>query len=190
MLRAGFIHKQADFYTLGAGARNGARIDRQEDQTVLRKAADDAGVGVLMASDLDAMVRVKTELLIAHQSRLFINIGGSQANLGDAEDVLRLSRGLVPASEADLAGNGVIARAMHNDIPVIHMLNIRSIANTAGIPYDSTPSGAAPIRMNPWWSVAGLCCLLLCCSATGAGGWSPPAQPASRWEIRSPSSVR
>ncbi len=155
LLRAGFIHKQADFYTLGAGDEMGHGLS-QEDQTVLRQAADEAGVGILIAADLDAMVTLKTELLIAHQPRLFINIGGSQANLGDAEDVLRLSRGLVPASEADLAGNGVIARAMHNDIPVIHMLNIRSIANTVGIPYDSTPSGAAPIRMNPRWSVTGL----------------------------------
>jgi len=155
LLRAGFIHKQADFYTLGGGAEMGRGL-APEDEAILRQAANAAGVGILNAADLEAMVRLKTELLVAYQARLFISIGGSQANLGDAEEVLRLSRGRVPAAEADRAGNGVIARAMQNGTPVIHMLNIRSIANTVGIPYDSKPSGAAPIRANPWWSAAGL----------------------------------
>ncbi len=153
--RAGFIHKQADFYTLGAGAEMGHGLS-PEGEAVLHQAAEKAGIGLLLADDLQAMIALKTELLTAHQARLFINIGGSQANLGDAEEVLRLSRGLVPSSEANRAGNGVIAHAMRNDIPVIHMLNIRSIANTAGIPYDSAPSGAAPIRVNTGWSAAGL----------------------------------
>ncbi|MCW8927051.1 MAG: poly-gamma-glutamate system protein, partial [Xanthomonadales bacterium] len=155
LLRAGFIHKQADFYTLGAGAEMGHGLTPQ-DQALLRQAANQAGVGILNAPDLKAMVGLKTELLIAHQPRLFISIGGSQANLGDEEEVLRLSRGPVPASEADRAGNGVIAQAMRDGIPVIHMLNIRSIANTVGIPYDRAPSRAAPIRANPWWSATGL----------------------------------
>lgn len=155
LLRAGFIDKRADFYTLGSGAEMGHGLTPQ-DEAQLRQAANQAGVGILNAADLEAMIRLKSELLVAHQARLFISIGGSHANLGDAEDILRLSRGLVPASEAERAGSGVIARAMQNGIPVIHMLNIRSIANTVGIPYDSKPSGAAPIRANPWWSAAGL----------------------------------
>jgi hypothetical protein len=36
------------------------------------------------------------------------------------------------------------------------MLNIRGIANAVGIPYDATPSRAAPVRIGPWWSAAGL----------------------------------
>lgn len=153
--QAGFIHTQTDFYTLGAGAEMGHGLNAQGER-LLRDAADEAAAGVLFASDLAAMVTLKTDLLMAHQARALISIGGSQANLGDAEEVLRLARGMVPSSEADRAGNGVIANALDKGIPVIHMLNIRSIANAAGIPYDAKPSGAAPIRVNPGWSAAGL----------------------------------
>ena len=158
--RTGFIASKADFYTLGAGAEMGHGLT-PENIVLLRKASDQAGVGVLRTDGLQAMVRVKTELLAAHQARLFINIGGAQANLGDDDEILRLSRGPVPASEASRAGNGVIAYALQSGIPVIHMLDIRSIAAMTGIPYDAEPRPAAPVRANPWWSAGGFVLFLV-----------------------------
>jgi len=158
--RGGFIARKADFYTLGAGAEMGHGL-APENIVLLRKAADHAGIGVLRANDLKAMIKVKTELLTAHQSRLFINIGGAQANLGDDDEILRLSRGLVRPNEADRAGNGVIAHALQHGIPVVHMLNIRSISAMTGIPYDTEPRPVAPVRANPWWSAGGLVLFLI-----------------------------
>jgi poly-gamma-glutamate system protein len=155
MRKGGFIMSRSDFYTLGGGAELGHGMD-EENITLLQSAADTAGVGVLTAPGLAEMVTLKSELLTSHQARLLVNIGGAQANLGDDEEILRLSPGPVPATEKDRAGNGVIAYAMQRDIPVIHMLNIRGIANAAGIPYDAKPSRAAPVRIGMWWSAAGL----------------------------------
>jgi poly-gamma-glutamate system protein len=158
--RGGFITNTADFYTLGGGAELGHGMGA-ENIALLHDAAGSAGVGVLTAPGLAEMVTLKSELLAAHHARLLVNIGGSQANLGDDDEILRLSRGLVPSSERNQAGNGVIAYAMQNDIPVIHMLNIRGIANAVGIPYDAAPSRAAPLRIGPWWSAAGLLIFLI-----------------------------
>jgi poly-gamma-glutamate system protein len=102
------------------------------------------------------MITRKTDLLEEYQPRLFVNIGGSQTNLGNAEEVLRLSPGLVPANQADRAGNGMIGVAMRKIIPVIHMLNVKSISNRVGIPYDSPPRKLAPARVSAWWSVFGV----------------------------------
>lgn len=153
--RSGFVRKRADYYTLGAGAELGHGLS-PEGETLLRRAAKDAGVELLSAADLEEMVARKTELLDKHQSRLLVNIGGSQANLGDSEDILRLTPGMVPAGRSGLAGNGVISAAMHNGIPVIHMLNLKSISSRVGIPYDSPPRNMAPAQVSPWWSGAGL----------------------------------
>jgi poly-gamma-glutamate system protein len=153
--RNGFIQKRADYYTLGGGAELGHGMDA-ENVAMLREAAAQTGIGLLSASDLEEMVARKSELLLEYRPRLFINIGGSQANLGSAEEVLGLSRGLVPVSEAGRAGNGVIAVAMSDGIPVIHMLNMKALSSKHGIPYDSPPSQLAPIQMNWWWPVAGL----------------------------------
>jgi len=153
--RNGFIRKRADYYTLGGGAELGHGLS-PEGEALLRQAAANAGVELLTAANLEEMIALKTELLEKHQPRLFINIGGSQANLGDAEEILRLSPGLVPISEASLAGNGVIGAAMRDDIPVIHMLNLKSISNRVGIPYDGRPREMAPAQASRWWSGIGI----------------------------------
>ncbi len=92
----GFIRKRADYYTLGGGAELGHGL-APEGEALLRTAAKDAGVELLTAANLEEMIMRKAELLEGFQAKVLINIGGSQANLGDAEEVLRLQPGLVPA---------------------------------------------------------------------------------------------
>jgi poly-gamma-glutamate system protein len=127
-----------------------------EGEALLLKVANDAGVELLTAVDLEGMIERKTDLLEAFKPRLFISVGGSQSNLGSSLDVLQLHTGLVPASEASIAGNGVIGFAMQNDIPVIHMLNFKSISERAGIPYDSIPRKMGPTQSSIGWSVPGV----------------------------------
>jgi len=151
----GFIHKRADFYTLGGGAELGHGLS-PEGQALLREAAAASGVKVLEGADLQQMIALKMDLLKAFKPILLINIGGSQANLGDAGQVLRLTPGLVPAGEADTAGNGVIGLAMRDGVRVVHMLNIRGIADRYGIAYDEAPWKSAPRSGNIAWPALGL----------------------------------
>ena len=152
---SGFIRTRADYYTLGAGAEMGHGMS-PEGEALLRKAAKESGVDLLTAGNLQEMIALKAQLMDRFQPRVLINIGGSQANLGDAEEVLRLPPGPVSEAYADKAGNGVIALAMHGKIPVIHMLNIRTLSDRVGIPYDTLPRKTAPARAGFWWSAAGL----------------------------------
>ncbi len=70
-----------------------------------------------------------------------------------------------------MSGNGVIGFAMQNDIPVIHMLNIKSISERVGIPYDSKPSKMGPGQVGIVWSLLGLALFIIILLLTGAGGW-------------------
>ena len=153
--RNGFISKRADYYTLGGGAELGHGLPPEGD-ALLRKAASDAGVELLTADNLEEIISRKMELLEEFQPRVLVSIGGSQANLGSAEEVLRLQTGLIPVHQAAQAGNGVIGAAMRDGTPVIHMLNIKSISNRVGIPYDSRPRKTGPARASTAWSLAGL----------------------------------
>jgi poly-gamma-glutamate system protein len=153
--RSGFIRKRADYYTLGGGAELGHGL-APEGEALLRKAASEAGVELLTAANLADMITRKTDLLVAHGARLLISIGGSQANLGDALEVLKLEPGVLTADNMANVGNGVIGAAAQQDIPVIHMLNIKSLGNMTGIPYDSPPRLAAPTRVSKWWSAIGV----------------------------------
>lgn len=158
--RSGFIRKRADYYTLGGGAELGHGL-APEGEALLRKAATQAGVELLTAANLADMITRKTDLLVAHGSRLLVSIGGSQANLGDALEVLQLEPGLFTADKIEKAGNGVIGATVQRDIPVIHMLNIKSLGNMTGIPYDSPPRLAAPTRVSKWWAGIGVALFLL-----------------------------
>jgi len=151
----GFIRKRADFYTLGGGAELGHGL-APEGMALLRNAARDNGVELLDAGGLQQMIALKMDLLEASGARLLVNIGGSQANLGDAEEVLRLTPGPVPAGDAGTAGNGVIGLAMRGGVRVIHMLNIHAIAGRYGIPYDAPPRKTAPHGIGLVWPAAGL----------------------------------
>ncbi len=153
--RSGFLRHRADYYTLGGDGELGHGFS-PEGEALLRAAAKDAGVEMLTTGNLEEMITLKSELLEKHQARLFVSIGGSHANLGNALEVLRLQTGLVPPTDVELAGNGVIGTAMRKNIPVLHMLNIRSVSSMVGIPYDSQAREMAPARVSKWWSVAGI----------------------------------
>lgn len=153
--RGGFIRHQSDYYTLGGDGELGHGFS-PEGEALLRTAAKDAGVELLTTGSLEEMIDLKSELLDRHQPRLFVSIGGSHANLGNALEVLKLQTGMVPSTDVEIAGNGVIGTSMRKNIPVIHMLNIRALSSMVGIPYDSQPREMAPARVSKWWSVAGV----------------------------------
>ncbi|MCP4045958.1 MAG: poly-gamma-glutamate system protein [Gammaproteobacteria bacterium] len=153
--RGGFIRHRADYYTLGGDGESGLDL-APEAASLLRAAANTAGVELLTTGKLEDMVARKSELLEQHQSRLLLSIGGSHANLGDAPEVLRMQTGLILPGNDEFTGNGVIGVALRGDIPVIHMLNIRSLSALAGIPYDRQPRKMAPAKVSAWWSGIGV----------------------------------
>lgn len=153
--RSGFISKRADYYTMGGDEELGNGMS-PEGQALLRKSALDAGVELLVAASLEEMVALKSELLERGHAKLLINIGGSHANMGGDPEVLKLQPGLNAADGSGKAGNGVIAYALGQGIPVLHMLSIRTLGGKVGIPYDSEPRKKAPVTVSAWWSLAGV----------------------------------
>lgn len=153
--RRGFISKRADYYTMGGDEELGNGMS-PEGQALLRKAAGDAGVELLAAANLEEMVALKSKLLQRGQAKLLVNIGGSHANLGDDPAILKLQPGLNSGSGSGKEGNGVIGFALGQGIPVLHMLNIKTLGGKAGVPYDSEPRQKAPVEVSPWWSLAGV----------------------------------
>jgi poly-gamma-glutamate system protein len=153
--RGGFMLTKADYYTLGGGDELGHGLS-PEGLGLLKNAAEVAGVELLSANSLQEMIALKAGLLRDHGAQLFVNIGGSHANLGDAETVLKLTPGLLAGNDLDNAGNGVIGAAVDMNIRVIHMLNIKSVSQSVGIPYDSTPRESGPVRVHAGWSATGI----------------------------------
>jgi poly-gamma-glutamate system protein len=72
--------------------------------------------------------------------KAFVNIGGSWANIGTNAEVLKLKPGLVGDIFIPPPGErGVLQAMAAGKIPVIHLLNIRGLAERYGLPWDPNP---------------------------------------------------
>jgi poly-gamma-glutamate system protein len=68
---------------------------------------------------------------------LYVNIGGSQASMGEGSAVLELSSGFIEARSFDLGANrGVMARMMEEGVPVLSLLNVKDLGLRWGIAVD------------------------------------------------------
>ena len=68
---------------------------------------------------------------------IFVNAGGATANIGTSQSVLRMKPGVIrSASIPDVDQQGVIHKALLNDIPVIHLLFIKGLVLEYGLPWD------------------------------------------------------
>ncbi|KIX10736.1 poly-gamma-glutamate system protein [Dethiosulfatarculus sandiegensis] len=152
---AGFITKKSDYYTLGGGSETGGGLSLNM-RVKLEKTAVNQGVELLVKPDLSQMIQAKVKLLTAFNPKLFINIGGSQANLGTDEVFLHLPPGFIPAGSKKNGGNGVLGRVLKKGLPVIHLLNLKRLSQKEGIPFDSRPRQQGPARIGSWLAWLGI----------------------------------
>lgn len=153
--RRGFIKKKTDFYTLGGGSEIGTTI-YPEGKLILENAISNTNIPLLTAENLKEMVEKKTLILREFEPKLFINIGGSHANLGDDDNNLKLPFGLILPEQVSSAGNGVLGNALRLKIPAIHVLNMKALSQRHNIPFDEKPTKQSPSTDNTLWFWLGL----------------------------------
>jgi poly-gamma-glutamate system protein len=103
-----------------------------------------SGVPLIYEEDIVKTIEKRVELYHRHANgekiKLFVNVGGASANIGECIHASRipngLSLGLKTCSHAD---RGVIFRMAERGIPIIHLLNIRGLAARYGLPIDPIP---------------------------------------------------
>ena len=135
----GFLQTLPLFYTLGGHNETGTDM-LAEGVDALTEAARLDGVELFRPARLADITARKLALLDRPgqpRAGLVVNIGGSEANLGTDEGVVSLHNGLLTGADAAAAGNGVIALALQRDFPVLHLLNLNSMADKVGITFSS-----------------------------------------------------
>jgi poly-gamma-glutamate system protein len=99
-----------------------------------------------MISDPDLSRNISKRMGLLRQEagegaiKAFINIGGSWANLGTDESVLKITPGLNLPRDIPLPERrGMIQEMAARGVPVIHCLFIRGLAREFGLPWDPSP---------------------------------------------------
>jgi hypothetical protein len=127
---------------------------------LLKRLADEENVPFLVPQNLEEAVAFKTEQLLGWKPKLFINVGGGEASLGNS-GVLIPSGLLLPEDAQSRAlgveaAGGVIAEALRAGIPVLHMLGVKKLAEENGIPWDAESFVKVKPAPRPAWVAAGL----------------------------------
>lgn len=136
--RGGFMSARPDFYTLGGGGEIGLGLPHEGVKALEESAAED-GVSLLRGGGLEEMIERKRELTLSFAPRLVISVGGSHTAFGD--EVVPPGGGLYLPEESGRVefGSGVLRDVLASGVPVLHLLDLRSLSSKAGIPYDGTP---------------------------------------------------
>ncbi len=161
LLRSGgFMSARPDFYTLGGGGEIGLGLPHEGVKALEESAAAD-GVALLIERGLEEMIERKGELILSFAPSLVISVGGSHTAFGG--EVVPPGGGLFLPEESKRVefGSGVLRDVLASGVPVLHLLDLRSLSSRWCIPYDGAPrprfTGAGRAA-----SVAGLLFYALC----------------------------
>ena len=106
---------------------------------MMETAAARNGVELYRPADLNEAIMTKTQILTEAGIDLVINIGGNQAALGTYPQASLIPTGyhfgLSPDNNPE---RGVLARIAEQNIPYIHLLNIRDLASRYDMPIGPT----------------------------------------------------
>ncbi len=124
--------------SLGGAGDAGLQFDPEVRARAIRD-VERSGLLLLMEQDLPSSVAGRMALYSDRVSA-FVNIGGTDTNLGRSPRVLGLPPGLVEAVRLPPAEErGVLYEMVLRGIPVIHLLHIRGLAMRYGLPWDPMP---------------------------------------------------
>ena len=94
--------------------------------------------------------------------KCFINVGGNDASFGDSSVMVHTDGGILTQLSEKDNSTGLVQLFLKNGIPVIHLLNIKSLAAEYGLPIDPVPLPAVgqggvyyQTHYETWIAVAG-----------------------------------
>lgn len=122
----------------GVGTMDGLLFDNTRD-TVLALARQSTAQ-LIDEPSLELSIRRRMELY-GDDVRLFVNVGGSGANIGSSMEYLNVKPGLSMKIDSipDSTTRGVLYEFASMRIPVVNLLNIKGIAADEGLAVDSVP---------------------------------------------------
>ncbi|MBQ7155998.1 MAG: poly-gamma-glutamate system protein [Synergistaceae bacterium] len=129
--KGGFVKTTPSLVTLGGTNENAGGMD-DEAKKILQGNVSDAEM--VKGLTLDELVALKSESIAG--CRLVVNIGGNASSMGTDSMSLNLPAGIVRPSDGFDGGNGLAGNALRAGVPVLHVLNLKGLAEKCGIDFE------------------------------------------------------
>ena len=123
--QTGNLRTKSLYYTPGGRGETGENYS-EDAMSLLEEASAASGIPFLKLSNLNEVILMKTEEIRKINPKLLILIGGSASMMGGSDDIL--PPGLIAPGALGGMGQGVARAALEDNIPVLHLLNVRELS--------------------------------------------------------------
>lgn len=148
LYEAGVFKDRSEAVSLGGVDDIGGEMDDAVVQELLSRFGKQ-GRRIIYQQDFSLNLKQRLEIYRSRGKSIscFVNVGGNLLSSGGNEDFTRLKTGLIRKGEYTrrVKGEGLIQVFLTNGIPVINLLNIKSLALEYGVPVDPYPMPAVGI---------------------------------------------
>jgi poly-gamma-glutamate system protein len=140
LLDQGIIHHCSSLVTFGGDQDNGSSL-WEGGGLIIRRAAERNGYSIFVPiSYEDALTRKWDFFRKGNHIKAFINVGGNHTSLGNCSHSTTFPTGLVKSVQPCFhSQRGLLMVFAEKNIPIIHLLNIRSLAVRNGMPVAPSP---------------------------------------------------
>lgn len=139
LVEQGLLSHKSDMFSIGGMEDLGKEMPPEMVDAIVARIQ---GYGYTWFYDEDLIHNVLTRYDIycgQGDVKCFINVGGNDASFGDSSVMVHTDGGILTQLSEKDNSTGLVQLFLKNGIPVIHLLNIKSLAAEYGLPIDPVP---------------------------------------------------
>lgn len=135
----GLLRHKSDYFSIGGMEDMGKEMPSEVVDTIVERIR---GYGYQWFVDDDLLHNVRTRYQMYRDFgdiKCFINVGGNDASFGDSSVMVHTDGGILTELSEKDQSTGLVQLFLKDGTPVIHLLNIKSLAAEYGLPLDPKP---------------------------------------------------
>ena len=135
----GLIRHHSDWFSIGGMEDMGKEMPYEVKYDIVQRIQ---GLGYAYFEDDDLLhnVRARYEMYRDYgEIKCFVNVGGNDASFGDSSVMVHTDGGVLTELSKKDRSVGLVQLFLKDGTPVIHLLNIKSLATEYGLPIDPVP---------------------------------------------------
>lgn len=135
----GLLSFRSDLFSIGGMEDVGKEMDKNLKDTIVSRVK---GYGYDLFYNEDLLENIRQRYDIYRQQgdvKCFINVGGNDASFGDSNIMVHTDGGILTELSEKDDSTGLVQLFLKDGIPVIHLLNMKSLATEYGLPIDPVP---------------------------------------------------
>lgn len=145
LLTQGLIQNHSQWFSLGGTGDIGKEMPEETKAAIVTRLTG-YGLEFLYYEDLNENLQVRKTIYqtaaAPDNPTCLINVGGNLLSFGEGSDMVSSQNGILLPEQlhrSQTKQNGLIPSFLAEGIPVIHLLNLKSLLSDYGLPYDPSP---------------------------------------------------